>query len=528
MANLPTAYASQRFGSKALDFYAAAGEVIGADPRARADERRLQDFDGARHVVRVMEAKFALEPGDQASVLRLQPGPSRRSRPVAVVNHSHKTWTRTHPGANALLSRAGVARNVNWAVTVALFALAALVCVWPYMVAFLAELAPGAFAGLPAFDVFTQAAAALTGLAGWSMAEVSAPIARLLDGLRPGLGGLAPALAYGGAALFGAVVVFAARSWRLLWTPLYVGALGAGAMGFGGAADALAPALSGLAIAAAVFLAGGVWNRISDAMRLESRIALLADHLMTNAPEETVSRSEAPEETAAEVSEDALVDERTAVAVAASLREIGGEDGDTPSSAIDDGQAGDGAPAPEAEISTDASADAADDETRDAEAAETPHGSDAEPHDDARSGAEGAVIEEAAPKTPDPSDETTDEIHGDGAREPTAEEPGEAARPDTLVSAGLDADEAERLRTDPRYASRAILLPPPPPMPAPGRPSEAKPDDAQASDGEPKPERKLETAGASPSGGQARTLNPGKPLPDNVVPFFATPPSRDE
>ncbi|MFW6300317.1 MAG: hypothetical protein ACOC20_05300, partial [Oceanicaulis sp.] len=153
MANLPTAYASQRFGAKALDFYAASGEVIGADPRARADERRLQDIDGARHTVRLMEAKFDLEPGDQASVLRLQPGPARRSRPVAVVNHSRGGWTRTHPGASALLSRAGVARNVNWLITMGLFAAAALAIVWPYLAAFMAELIPTAFSGLPVYDL---------------------------------------------------------------------------------------------------------------------------------------------------------------------------------------------------------------------------------------------------------------------------------------------------------------------------------------------------------------------------------------
>ena len=90
MANLPTAYASQNFGRKTLDFYAASGEVSGSDPRARADERSLTDYDGAKHTVRVMDRNFALEAGDQASVLRMQTGPSQRSRPVALVNHTQK------------------------------------------------------------------------------------------------------------------------------------------------------------------------------------------------------------------------------------------------------------------------------------------------------------------------------------------------------------------------------------------------------------------------------------------------------
>lgn len=512
MANLPTAYAGQRFGRKVLDFYAAAGDVIGADPRARADERRLQDFDGARHTVRVMDGKFALDPGDQASVLRLQPGPSRRSRPVAVVNHSRGGWTRTHPGASALLSRAGVARNMNWALTVMLFAVAALVCVWPYIIAFLAEIAPGAFAGAPRFDVFALAAAALPGLAGFSLAEMSAPLAALLAQVQPGLEGLAAGLAYGAGALTGALLVFAARSWRLLWAPLYVGALGAGAMGFGGAGGALVPALSGLAIAGGVFLAGGAWNRISDAVRLESRIALLADHLLTNAPEETVSASEAAAvaepEAKEDTSPDTLVDERTAAAVAASLRAFDS----------DAAQSGDRAEAPGAEAEDIEGVADAEPEHAEASAEATPEGSGgATAGADEPEVAPGADTEEAA-------DEAADSAAG------------EATRPDTLAASGLDDDEAERLRTDPRYASRAILLPPPPPMPAPGR----APDAGAANGSEPDvsntgaaaQDRAMEPAGASASSSapetRARTLNPGRPLPDNVVPIFATtPPSRE-
>lgn len=476
MANLPTAYASQRFGNKTLDFYAAAGEVTGSDPRARADERRLEDIDGARHTVRLMEAKFDLKPGEQASVLRLQPGPARRSRPVAVVNHTSGGWTRTHPGASALLSRAGIARNVNWALTMTLFALVALACVWPYMIAFLAEIAPGALSAVPAPDVFALAASAAPGLAGFSFAEFAAPLAGALDAVRPGLGAIAPGLVFAAAAVAGALVVFAARSWRLLWAPLYVAALGVGALGFGGPAEAIAPALAGLGLAAGVFLIGGAWNRIGDAMRLEARIALLADHLQTNAPEETVGSSaepaEAPCEPAPETgAPDALVDERTAVAVAASLRSL------------------------------------------DADAVE-------------------AVPVEAEPVEVEPME--AEAIKAEAA--PATE--GEAERPDTPERTGLDAEEAERLRTDPRYAARAIILPPPPPMPGPSRadapepaaPGTPEPGSAAAQPGELQTaeQGELEAIADGPGPAPTRTLNPGKPLPENVVPIFAAPPPKGQ
>ncbi|MEQ8404947.1 MAG: hypothetical protein RKE49_07610 [Oceanicaulis sp.] len=542
MANLPTAYASQRFGNKVLDFYAAAGEVIGADPRARADERRLQDFDGARHTVRVTQEKFPLEPGDQASVLRLQPGPSRRSRPVAVVNHSRGGWTRTHPGANALLSRAGVARNVNWALTVTLFVLAALVCVWPYMVAFLAELAPGAFAAVPAFNVFSLASTALPGLAAWSVADAAAPLAGLLAGISPGLEGFAAIIAFGAASLLGAVLVFSSRSWRLLWAPLFVAALAAGAMGFGGAEAALAPALAGLAIAAGVFIIGGAWNRITDAVRLESRIALLADHLLTNAPEETVSNQQdaveaqdaaaeqeaetTPEPEPApdvrETSADALVDERTAVAVAASLRSIDGPDEPSDEAGAE--------PDTEAGVGPETASGSEPSEAAVVSEAETVEDAQADPGDEAPSEAQHAQAGAASPGTvqPESAEAGSAEPEPGEAETPSGEplaaqavetETGEAERADTLVGPGIDADEDERLRTDPRYASRAILLPPPPPMPAPRR---APAGESAGAPGEPE----LETAGAPAT--QTRTLNPGKPLPDNVVPIFAAaPPSRD-
>ncbi|XBQ17440.1 MAG: hypothetical protein ABL308_06050 [Oceanicaulis sp.] len=532
MANLPTAYASQRYGRKSLDFYAASGEAIGADPRARSDERRLQDFDGARHTVRLSESKFALEPGDQATVLRLQPGPERRSRPVAVVNHARGTWTRTHPGASAVLSRSGIARNVNWTLTMGLFALAALASVWPFLHTFLAELIPAAAAPLPRFDVFALAAASVPPIASFDMAVAAAPVTALLEQIRPGLGAWGPAAAFGGIALLAAIVVFGARSWRLLWAPLFVGGIGAAALGFGGPAEAVTPFVSGLGIAAAVFLAGGVWNRLSDEARLERRIALLADHLLSEAPEETVraARDEAADDEAA-VSEDGdpasdddsdvLVGAGAAGAVAASLSRLEGEaePGDIEAETLE-------APA-EAAIDAETATDGEAPERRypalpEAETAEETVAAEAEVEVATETEAEpDALVDQAEPDPVEAEAPSTDDVAASedvvASEDERPLEPalsaGEADGPNAHADGGLDPEEAERLKTDPRYAARAIVLPPPPPMPVARR----TPDPAP---GEPE----LETAG----GPETRTLNPGRPLPDNVVPIFAAPAPRED
>ena len=70
MANLPTAYASQHFGRKTLDFYAAAGEVSGSDPRARADMLDLARSLGIT-VVAVLHDLALVSPfADRVAVLR--------------------------------------------------------------------------------------------------------------------------------------------------------------------------------------------------------------------------------------------------------------------------------------------------------------------------------------------------------------------------------------------------------------------------------------------------------------------------
>ncbi len=623
MANLPTAYASQRFGRKTLDFYAVEGEVAGADPRARADERRLQDIDGARHTVRLMENGFELEPGQTATVLRMQPGPARRSRPVAVVNHDTRAWCRTHPGAEGLLAKAGVSRTFNWAMTMALFVLAALAIIWPFLRAFLVEVDPGLFGQAPSFNVAELAAGALPALTGWSFSDVVAPISGPVGEAAPALAGIADGLVFGVGVVIAALGVYLLRSWRLFWAPVFVGVLGAVSLGYGGVAGMSGPALSGLAIAALIFLFGGVINRVRDSARLEARIAVLADHLLRQGPQDTVAQVEA--EAAADATNDAEpVDALApaAAATAASLRE--------PGETADDAQpAAEGAPAEDAPAEPAAAKDvtdetAPDEETATEDAAEAVDAASTEdsglpaepeataesadageteaPVDDAGatatsvepesvaedepesepaeadaatsakdqsdndeagadtaeaesetdpSDAEGAV-KDGAPVKADMPPAAATEASADpeaepasGSREASAElvaaneDEGDAApaeapedqaggataadgdTPETVAEgdvrdsaevstdaapAGLDAEEAERLRNDPRYASRAIVLPPPPPMPsvAPG-----------------------EGSGEAVGPRETQTLKPNRPLPDNVIPIFAAPASSE-
>jgi len=377
MASLPTAYASQVFGRKTLDFYAAGGEVNGADPRARADERRLTDVDGARHTVRLTDKDFALEPGDQASVLRLQPGPARRSRPVAVVNHSRNGWCRTHPGASALLSRAGVARNVNWLLTLVLMALASMVMIWPYLRAFLVEVDPGLFSAAPDLNVFELTLAALPDLASWSFSDTVAPLSGLIAQLAPGLADQADALVFLLATGIGGALVFAVRSWRLLWAPLFVGVVGAAALSLGGVEAAAGHAISGFALTSVIFLIGGVINRVRDSARLERRIALLADHLLRHAPDEVVRRTE-DEETPAD---DTSVD--------------------TADDTADDAVAAEDKPAPLAAATPVAAAVALSPTEGDAD------GVEAEPVQDADTVEDGAATAESEPASTSPDDAET-------------------------------------------------------------------------------------------------------------------------
>lgn len=477
MATLPTAYASLRFGRKTIDFYAVSGEVVGSDPRARAEERRIQDLDGARHTLRLMEKGYRLEPGDSASVLRLQPGPERRSRPVAVASPSAQSWSRTHPGVPALLSRAGVSRGVNWWLTMALFALAALAIVWPYLHAFLIELAPGRVGDLPVPDLFALAAANVPGLDAFRWSEVTGALALLLESAGPGLGQQAGMVAFASIVAAFAVLVYAARSWRLVWAPVFVALAVFGAMGLDGVAGAEGPALAALGAAALLFVVGGVFNRLRDEARLDKRIALLAEHLVSQAPVEHVRASRlpaeagaamgastivapalrepaAPDETAAEAGDEAA----SQAPVAEAGRAVEDAEDDTgPEAAVEESPAA-GMSGDEAEAEAEAAVTVADgsEEARPAPAAQAEAGEEPEP---------GAHPQAAAPRT-EADEAAADAVEADGFMDPDLNV---AAADAEREAAPADADSIEeaRLRDDPRYAARAIVLPAPPPMPRP-------------------------------------------------------------
>lgn len=608
MANLPTAYASQHFGRKTLDFYAAAGEVSGADPRARADEHSLTDYDGAKHTVRVMDRDFALAAGDQASVLRMQTGPSRRSRPVAVVNHTRQGWSRTHPGASAMLSRAGVARNVNWFLTVLMFALAAMVMVWPYLRTFLVEVDPSLFGAAPSFNIFALALSALPDLGNWSFSQTVSPVSALVAQSVPSLAEQADQIVFYALSGLGALMVFATRSWRLLWAPLFVGLVAAASLGLGGIDAAAGYAVAAYGVSAVIFMIGGLINRIRDAARLERRIALLADHLQRHAPEETIARAEEPkvEPEPVQVSEEAAEDTASmsvvAAPVGAALSETHQEpeieiaDKAAPNLSEDDAGSVDAEPEMQAEaaqtdeaptLEEDAAPPAGSEEdvasagevvsetvnedlavtqeaeseadaappaevvSSDTEAVEpvlsegdvTDEGLVAElpAADEAVTGAEvdaanAAVVAEVPQAEQDdaPPDEVAEgvetevdlETELDTSAEPDAltSEVAEEVEPalslsetdrdataseekpeDELELAGLDAEEAERMKNDPRYAARAIVLPSPPPMPS----AEETEDTALAS--------------AQPTTRETRELRPSAPLTNRVLSLFSNP-----
>lgn len=294
MAILPTAHATQRFGSRAIDFYVAPGQVIGSDPRARADERRIQDLDGERHPVRIGQRDFALDAGDYAAVIRLQPGPKRRSRPVAVVNYRTGSWTRTSLENTALLSSAGVSRNFNWLLAVLAMALLALLIVWPQLTTMLALVAPGLAASLPAFDIFAVLAGAQPGLADARLTQSAPGLAETIAALAPGLAGQEGLVIFAAIAGLGALVAFAARSWRFAWMPVFLILLLSAAIAIGGPEEAAVPALLALGGSIALFMLAGLVNRWRDAARLEARIARLADHVLRHPPQEMVTRREMP------------------------------------------------------------------------------------------------------------------------------------------------------------------------------------------------------------------------------------------
>jgi len=481
MAILPTAHATQRFGSRAIDFYVAPGQVIGSDPRARADERRIQDLDGERHPVRIGRRDFALDAGDYAAVIRLQPGPKRRSRPVAVVNYRSGTWTRTHQDNSGLLSSAGVSRSANWFLTIMAMTVLALLVVWPQLIALVDILAPGLAAGMPAFDVFTAMVSVQPGLADARLENLAPGLTESIASIAPGLSGFEGMVIFAGLTALGALLAFAARSWRFAWVPVFLVLLLAAAIAIGGPETAAIPALLALAGSIGFFFLAGVINRWRDAARLEARIARLADHVLRHPPQEMVTRREAapamtgraaPQtaEAAEEPADDATAATRIAPVAAAAISARAADSEDTPAETGEAIEADNGA----------------DEETGDR--------GDATDTQSARAGAENAD---------GPQSEA-----GTASEEPASSE----------VAAETETGSETGAHSDPRAEARSMDIPPPPPM--------ATAQDSDGGSGE-RVNRDAEQGEASPPAGsqpavsQTQTLQPDEPIISGGIPASA-------
>ncbi|MCR9267352.1 MAG: hypothetical protein NXI03_07240 [Alphaproteobacteria bacterium] len=281
MSLLPTAHAGQAFGARRIDFYAVSGEVTGSD----AGTGRVRDNEGVDHEVRLLERTSALAPGDNATLLRVQSGPNRRSRPVAIINHSRDVWMRASPDATSLLARSGITRAFNWWLSVLLLALTAFAAVWPQLHVFFSEMFGTAMAGIPAFNVFNEINMLLPSLTGWRL-ESALPVG-LMDSIEAlGIVQTSQLTEWGLAlaGLFLSLLAFSARSWRLVYMPVLAAfALAAGVI-LGGAGATLI--LTGGAVV--LFMLGGLINRVRDAGRFNARIERLAEHALRNPPQEGV------------------------------------------------------------------------------------------------------------------------------------------------------------------------------------------------------------------------------------------------
>ena len=495
MSLLPTAHAGQAYGARRIDFFTISGEIRQADGASG----QLRDDDGMDHDVRLAEASNALTPGDSATILRVQAGPNRRSRPAALINHTRETWVRTTPDATTLLARSGVTRGFNWWLSVLLLALTALAAVWPLLHAFLTEMNGGMMAGIPAFSIMDEVLAFAPGLAGWRL-EAALP-AGLLDAIASL--GFVPmdqltewGIALGGGAL--ALIAYLARSWRLLYVPAFAAfAVMAGVI-FGGVGATLA--LIGGAVL--LFLAAGFFNRVRDAGRFNARVERLAGHVLRNPPQESVRGSDAGGVAAAAA---------TAAVAATALADTEAEPEDDTETVADDAEAAepaddaangeaeagpelelppaaaDGDPSPTAETSArpdaagEAEAVSAEDETAIAAAA------DAEANDQTESAGDD-VSDDVTPEA------ETAPVPAEAEDEPVAAEAEPEAGDTAPVEAALPAEIAavETSAVEPPAEEDAE-----PPVEAEAEPSVASDDDAATSGATPEAEETELQAGAA-------------------------------
>lgn len=469
MADLPTTDTTQSFGRRSIDFYAAAGDVAEPDTRARSSERKLRDLDGTDHDVRLSSQGFRFEPGDRAAILRVHAGSSRKSIPVAIINYEDRSWSRLRPEANPLLAKSGVARSMNWALSLlALFA-AMFMAVWPALRTFLVEVFPGAFRATPELDIFALAVQAFPDLAGLNLAQ-NPP--GLITQVMPGLSGLESYIWFGLAVLAGGAMAYAVRSWRLLWLPLLIGAIGLGAIALNGQDNAVIPSIIALFVIAVIFAIGGAVNRARDAVRLENRISMLATHLLDNPPSESVrSLGLAPTEeslqagnseesdTAFEASENAAINPDADDVVETSATETQVDESHSELASEDSQETSDANERSDdvvtAESVSDNDVSTSHDDQADEPSSEMQNESNAGQSDGTEAvDAEQGVVNVDTVQTTEPSGELSGEMAGTQELDDdlTEDDDPMVARP------GKNDD-------DPRLQSRDISLPPPPPMP---------------------------------------------------------------
>lgn len=286
MSSIPGAHASLGFGRKRIDFYASPGVTAGDGPRR--GEHEIRDADGATHTMRLSRPDTPLESGETVTVLRAQSGPDHGSRPVAVINHDRNAWTRTAPDATTVLARSGITRSLNWWMAMLLFMVTAIALAWPDIRLFMLEVDPGIFASLPDINLFAFAVDLIPALPGFDLAAAIPGSTGLVEqaGLPAWL--TAQTLAFALPLTFLALLTFLARSWRILWAPVYAAATIATGLALSAAAP-LVPAMLALGGVALLFCIGGFINRTRDAGRLEGRIARLSENILRHPPAETVA-----------------------------------------------------------------------------------------------------------------------------------------------------------------------------------------------------------------------------------------------
>ncbi|MEE2565197.1 hypothetical protein [Hyphobacterium marinum] len=443
MSSLPSAHASQRFGRRQIEFFAVSGQVSGTENRMRGNERRIQDLDGANHSVRLADRDGALDEGDSVALLRLQAGPERGSRPVSAINYTQNTWVEIGRGASASLARTGVSRGGVWWFAMFAFMLTALAIVWSDLRTFLVEVNAEIFSVLPDFHLFAWLESTLPSLRGYDLAAQIPGLTDLIASSGVVAADQANWVVAGTLLVVLGLVAYGARTWRVVWVPVFIAAALAAGLMLGGEAVA-GTALAILGIAALVFVLAGFVNRIRDAARLRGRIARLSEHLLRHPPVESVTTPPPPrtEPVMASPAAASVPDAATAAGMAAVAAAVA--DTENP---VD--------PADATETAEPADAD-------DADAAPAPRA--------------------------DADADTDDDLPSDAELEAARASLTEDDQPDTAPLSNRSAPEATSLDVE-ETRDRDMIMPPPPPMAGPSATAQSGQSDddvtAEAGDADP-------------------------------------------